>query len=78
MHLQHEKKMYPPRVKMTVILKNKEDAIVPVKFLGCSSDSQLDIDLPFPLYIGNYSCRLVHHTMQDIQVTVCNLYTIPR
>ena len=54
MQLQHEKKIYPPRVKITIILKNTEDTVVPIKFVGCSIDSQLDVDLPFPLYnIGN-------------------------
>ena len=59
MQLQHEKKIYPPRVKITVILKSTEDAIVRIKFVGCSSDSQLDVDLPFPLYTGTCNFHFV-------------------
>ena len=42
--------MYPPRVKMTVSLKNPDLTLkLPVKFTGCLSDSQLDVELTFPL-----------------------------
>ena len=50
MRLRHEKKMYPPRVKMTVSLVHSHQAFkLPVKFEGCSSDSQVDLELTFPL-----------------------------
>lgn len=42
--------MYPPRVKMTVSLRNPDLTLkLPVKFSGCLSDSQLDVELTFPL-----------------------------
>lgn len=50
MKLQHETRMYPPRVKMTVTLINPDQILkLPVKFEGCSSDSQLNADITFPL-----------------------------
>ena len=50
MKLQHETRMYPPRVKMTVTLRNPDQILkIPVKFEGCSSDSQLNTDITFPL-----------------------------
>ena len=45
--------MYPPRVKMTVTLRNPNHVLkLPVKFEGCTSDSQLDTDITFPLGNG--------------------------
>ena len=42
--------MYPPRVKMTVTLINPDQILkLPVKFEGCSSDSQLNADITFLL-----------------------------
>ena len=56
MQLQDDNKIYPPRVKMTIMLKNPRDQFkLPVKFEGCSSDSLLDIDLALPLGIINNS-----------------------
>lgn len=50
MQLRHDLKMYPPRVKMTVSMKRSDLAFkLPIKFNGCSDDSQLDIELTFPL-----------------------------
>ena len=50
MKLKHETNMYPPRVKMTVTMRNPENNIkLPIKFEGCSSDSQLNTDIIFPL-----------------------------
>ena len=43
--------MYPPRVKMTVGMKNPNDHnryILSVKIEGCSEEDQLDIQLFFP------------------------------
>lgn len=50
MQLRHEKSMYPPRVKMTVVLKNPDTVLkVPVRIEGCLTDNQLDTELAFPL-----------------------------
>ena len=56
MRLRHEKKMYPPRVKMTVSMTDPHQAFkLPVRFEGCSSDSQVDLELTFPLTGNNIS-----------------------
>ena len=50
MQLRHERKMYPPKVKMTIAMKCPDKVIkLPVRIEGCSSDSQLDAELTFPL-----------------------------
>lgn len=50
MRIRHNLKMYPPRVKMTVSAKCYDFSFkLPVKFIGCSSDSELDVELMFPL-----------------------------
>ena len=50
LQLKHRCKMYPPRVRMTVDAPNVEPRIkLLIKFNGCSSDSQLDMELFFPL-----------------------------
>ena len=50
MQLRHERKMYPPRVKMTVAMKNADQMMkLPVRIEGCSGDDQLDTELTFPL-----------------------------
>ena len=52
MQLRHETKVYPPRVKLTISSRNVNDTavcVLPVKFVGCSSDSQLDVQLTIPL-----------------------------
>ena len=50
MRFKHTNKIYPPRVKMTVAMINPETLLkLPVRFVGCSSDSQLDMELIFPL-----------------------------
>ena len=50
MQLRHEKKMYPPRVKMTVSMKDTDMIIkLPVRIEGSLSDDQLDTELTFPL-----------------------------
>ena len=51
MQLRHEKKMYPPRVKMMVGMKNPDDHDIyklSVKIEGCSEEDQLDIQFFFP------------------------------
>ena len=51
LHIRHQEKMYPPRVKMTVDAPNVEPRIKFLfKFEGCSIDSQLDdMEILFPL-----------------------------
>lgn len=49
MKLMHEKKMYPPRVRMMVGMKNPDDIFkLSVKIEGCLEKNQLDIQLCFP------------------------------
>ena len=48
MSLKHAMKMYPPRVKMTVVAKGCDDTrciVLPVQITGCSREGQLDMDL---------------------------------
>ena len=41
--------MYPPRVKMTVSIREPNlTVILPVKFTGCKTDGRLDMDLTLP------------------------------
>ena len=55
MQMKHDLKMYPPRVKMTVSMKCSDLAFkLPIKFNGCSDDSQLDTELTFPLGMPRY------------------------
>ena len=53
MRRRHEKRMYPPRIKMTVSLYNSDMKVkLPVKFSGyVEDDYQLDTELILP--IGN-------------------------
>ena len=49
LQLMHEKKMYPPRVRMTVVMKNPDDIFkLLVVINGCLEKNQLDIQLCFP------------------------------
>ena len=52
MKLMHKTKLYPPRVKMTIVMKVDSASavsVLPVRFFGCSDNSQLDVDLALPL-----------------------------
>ena len=50
MELKHKKKVYPYRVIVTVTMVQESSRfILPIKFRGCSADSQLDRELTFPL-----------------------------
>ena len=50
LQLMHEKHVYPPRVNMTVTLKDPGSVFkLLIRFEGCSSDSQLNADITFPL-----------------------------
>ena len=47
-----EKKIYPPRIVLTVVLKSSDTIInLPIKFSGCVDEDDLDVELIFP--IGN-------------------------
>ena len=49
MHLKHDVKVYPPRVKMTIPVPCSINKL-PVKFEGCVSVNQsLDVELSIPL-----------------------------
>lgn len=48
MSLKHSMKMYPPRIKVTVVAKTacaSAVKVLPVKITGCSREGQLDMDL---------------------------------
>ena len=65
-----ERKMYPPRVTMTVDAPNIEPRIkLPIRFEGCLDDSQLDMEIHFPLSmivsrILYFKIVHVHYIMQ--------------
>ena len=46
MELKHETKMYPPRVKMTVIMKTTDPMKLPIDVIGCSDILDMDLVLP--------------------------------
>ena len=48
--LKHQMKMYPPRVIVTVMMKEPDTAVsIPVTFSGCENNDQLSTKLIFPL-----------------------------
>ena len=47
MRFEHNKKMYPPRVKMEVIMKTHDPFTIVMKFSGSLDDRQLDLKLAF-------------------------------
>ena len=55
--------MYPPRVIMTVAMKNPDDIFkLSVRIEGCSEEDQLDIQLCFPpsmhiVYNNSVNCQ---------------------
>ena len=50
MRLRHERKTYPPRVKMTIRLQDPTNIFkMPIKILGTSTDGKLDVELTFPI-----------------------------
>lgn len=49
MRLRHKSRMYPPRVQMTVTMESMDYIKLPITFEGCSSDSQLNMELIFPM-----------------------------
>ena len=58
MLLRHERKMYPPQVKMTVRLQDPSNIFkIPVTIFGSSTDGKLDVELTFPID-GTYNLKL--------------------
>ena len=55
MELKHKTKMYPPRVKMTVIMKTTDPIKLSIDVIGCSRNLDMDLVLP----IGKL--RTVHY-----------------
>ena len=50
LRLKHQERIYPPRVRMTVDAPNAEPrSKLLIEFDGCSSDSQLSMEILFPL-----------------------------
>jgi hypothetical protein len=45
MKLRHRNLLYPPRIKMTLVLKASV-LILPISFQGCTDDSDVDAELP--------------------------------
>lgn len=45
MELKHEMKMYPPRVKMTVLMKTSDHVKLSIDVIGCSSNLDMDLVL---------------------------------
>ena len=46
MELKHKTKMYPPRVKMTVIMKTTDPIKLSIDVIGCSRNLDMDLVLP--------------------------------
>ena len=70
MKLRHERRMYPPRIKMTIVMKDADlTLVIPVKFEGCTKDSQLDMDLTLPFTCKYLSVILINvptHIMHGV------------
>lgn len=50
LQLRHKRKMYPPRVKITIRMRDPSAPVVlPVRFRGCVIDGKLDVELSLPL-----------------------------
>ena len=64
MWLKHTMKMYPPRVKLTICWTKSDDIFtIPIRFTGSSLDSQLDVDLKFPIGMHKIIIVLVQYTV---------------
>ena len=74
MRLRHDKKLYPPRVKMTVSFQSSDLQFkLPVKFEGCSNDSQLDVELTFPLSMDSKSTiHSIKHRLLQALISSCS------
>ena len=46
MELKHEMKMYPPRVKMTVLMKITNNIKLSIDIVGCCGNLDMDLVLP--------------------------------
>ena len=56
MKQKHIRKIYPPRIILTVVSKTPGNDPVfklPIQFIGCLRNNQLDRDIIFPLGIHN-------------------------
>ena len=51
-----EKGLYPPNIKITIISEPTETIVFPLRFEGCTEDSNLDGDLMLPLGENVISC----------------------
>ena len=66
-----ERKMYPPRVRMTIDAPDIEPRIkLPLRFEGCL-DSQLDMEIHFPLSIKIYGISLFVFILHTFTITDC-------
>ena len=55
MRRRHERRMYPPRIKMTVSLNNSDITIkLSVKFSGYVGEDDHELDVELTLPIGNF------------------------
>ena len=48
MHIMHETKVYPPRLKMIFHMNTPTACPIPVKISGSTIDDQLGVDLMLP------------------------------
>ena len=82
MKLKYERKMYPPRVQMTVMMTSADPIVLQVDFTGSSltEDSDLKmIDIILPLgnfYIIILVCNITLCTMTSSKIkgTACSIY----
>ena len=64
-----KRKMYPPRVRMTVDAPNIEPRIkLPIRFEGCLDNSQLDMEILFPLsmIVSHIYLKIMHDIVHYI------------
>ena len=76
MKLNHETNMYPPRVKMTITMRNPEtdiDIKLPITFEGCSSDSQLNTDIIFPLGFPSLNLSSTASSGSQVDYNSCSI-----
>ena len=67
--------MYPPRVKMTVMMRSVDHIFkLPIKIKGCSGDNRLDIELAFPL---SGSGETSYMQLMTAIMTLCYQLDIP-
>ena len=71
----HDRDLYPPRMKMTIILTGPKSVVFPLRFQGCSSDSGLDADLVLTSP-GMSTCMKSMHVVQNAcyYIYMCTAY----